>query len=80
MSACYSYSINCAPYIDLYGCMESCDMLPLPPIPRRGQCGMPLPALTRAWAHVWPRAWGLAQAGVGPGPFAFYEKTTSRIS
>ena len=61
MSATYSYCINCESNIDLYGFMGSCDMVPLPPIPWRRQCGMPNPARTQVSAHVWPRAQGRAQ-------------------
>ena len=68
MSASYSYSINCAYYMDLYGCIASCDMLPPPPIPRRRQCGMPHPALTQAWAHKGLCLAPVQGSGPGPGP------------
>ena len=61
MSASYSFSINCTYYMDLCGCVASCDMLPPPSIPWHRRQGMPDPALTQACAHVWPRAQGRAQ-------------------
>ena len=44
--------------------MGSCDMFPLPHIPRLSECGMPNPALTQAWAHMGP----CLAPGPGPGP------------
>ena len=38
--------MNCVYYMELYGFMGSCDMLPL--------CGMPNPALAKAWAQMGP--------------------------
>ena len=64
MRASYIYSSNCGYHMNLYGFMGSCDMLPLPPITRRRQCGMPNPALTQVWAYVGP----CLVPGQGPGP------------